>query len=536
MAKTKRKNYFFLIFLITYISTLILRVILTGLIGSKGVAFFSLPNELFFFFGFSISYAVEQSITVLVENRVLRQQYNNVQRVFKAGCIVGVGIGIVIAGLLLIFGNGICEGLFGMPLSYMAMLVMVPTIPLMILTGVIRGYLNGVGYRSISGWSYLLFAFSYLVAGFSLSGVFSDYGNKVSSLLRNEDFLYSYGAMGASLGILVSSAISFLFVLVFRLMYQNRARFDDNSYAKNQDTIGFYVVNVFLNGLFSFAVMGSFFLMTLLNEMVIFKSEQELVSVEYTFGEYYGKVFPLVYLTICFISLFMYSNIRKAISAAHREEYRNAREKLGRVIHRCVTFGSFFAAMIIVLGENIVNILFENSGEDTVLFIQIEGIAILIGVFAFVMIKLLLSMRLDNLCAIICGIGLVVHVVMLVILTGTFKLSVYGAIISNILFFVIVSVVGFLFVTKYFQYTQEWIRSFVVSILSALIVGVLSLLLNKAFVSWLGSIISLAIVFVLGAIAYIVLIILLHGYDEEELEGSAVGRLVISIGRLMHRM
>lgn len=536
MAKSKRKSYFFLIFLISYIATLFVRIVLVKLIGSKGVAYFSLPNELFFFFGFSVSYAIEQSISILVENRIIRQQYGNAHMVLKAGCIVGAGVGLIVGALLMIFANRISGSLFGMPLSYMSMMVMIPSIPLMSVSGVFRGYLNGVGYRSVSVWSYLLFGLSYLICVFSLSGVFSDYGNKVSMLLRNEDFLYSYGAIGASLGILVSSGITFIFMLVFFLMYRNRAAYDDDPYIKNQDSLGYNVINVFLNGLYSFAVMGSFFFMTLINELVLFKNEEKLVSVEFTFGEYYGKVFPFVYLPLCVIALFLYGNIKKAISAARREEYRNARERLGRVIHRCVTLGSFFSAMIIVLAENIVNTFFENSGEDTVIFVQLEGIVILIGLFAFVMIKLLLSMKLDSLGAIVCGIGFVVHLIVLIVLTGTFKFSLYGAIIANILYFAAISIVGFLFVTRYFQYTQEWVRTFAVSIVSALIVGVLSLLINKALSLWLGNIISLPIVFVLGAIEYMFLIALLRGYDEDELEGSAIGRLVISIGRLLGRM
>ena len=67
--------------------------------------------------------------------------------------------------------------------------------------------------------------------------IFSDYGSKVSALLQNEDYTSAYGAMGATLGLLISSVLGFLHVLILYLVFkENIKRQMSREMPKNQDS------------------------------------------------------------------------------------------------------------------------------------------------------------------------------------------------------------------------------------------------------------------------------------------------------------
>lgn len=54
----------------------------------------------------------------------------------------------------------------------------------------------------------------YLGLGLLFLGIFGNYGEKVSLLLKRDDFTAMYGAMGVALGILISELLVTLFLFV----------------------------------------------------------------------------------------------------------------------------------------------------------------------------------------------------------------------------------------------------------------------------------------------------------------------------------
>lgn len=530
MAKNKKVTLFPIIAL-TFIVVILFRPILANLIGSKGVAFFGVSNEMFFLVAVSLSFAIEKSVSTMIENRIARQQYDNASRVIKAGFIIASAVSVFVTILLSSLSETICVKWFGEPLALMGYKYMLFSIIFFIMSGLIRGFFTGYGNKWIAVQSYIIFAVTFVIFGSILSKVMSGYGAKVSTLLRLNDYEYSYGAAGASIGLIIASFLTFAHAVVCFILFNKRTVFGQSKeYNKSYESITSAALSVFLNGLMPFGITVSLFIMSFINCITILGQDIDKNILAYTFGEYYGKAFPICVAIVLLVSILSYGLARRSIRFIKRGENRSARETLKLLIHRVVSVSCLAMVLLIVLGSDIVDTFFSNNGTDTALYLQIEAIVLIFAVMAIICGNMLLKMKYDRVLIIGCGIGMILHILVIVI-TKSSGIGIWGAIVADIISALIICVVSFFVVSRCFQYTQEWFRSFIVSILSALITGIVVMLINKALLSFANSLVSLIISAIIGAFVYMILILALKGYSIEELENSAVGRFMIVIGR-----
>lgn len=528
----KRKNHFFLILVISYIILMVYRIVLTCFIGSKGVGYFSIPNELFFGIAFTLSYGFEDGAGALIESRINRAMYDSSKYYFRLSVFLAAVIGIILGGMTFCFAKGIAEAIFVQPLSSIPIRIIAPAIPLCMITGVLRGFFNSTDNSGMTNQSYLVFALTYSVLGVVLGNAFENYGVRVAALLKFEDYKYAYSAFGAALGLLIASLLTFLHALLIYFLYHRRTiRRDKRDYSRQTETIFHSGMSILFNSLFPFVIMAAFFTTSLINEIFVLKNSSFDEMIMFNFGEYYGKTFPILSAVMSLICFFTYPFIRKALSAAQREEFGNARGKLGKMIHRCIAFGIFATGMLLIFADNILDSIYASNGASSVKYMQLEALIVVVGLFALIFLETLLDLRYANLVAIICAIALVIHIVLNIVFVNVAGLSIIGIIIANLIFFVIIAIAGFIFVTRIFQYTQEWFRVFGVSIIGAGISSLMGLLINKALSAVAGKLLGMVITFAICFFAYIIILLLLRGYTEEELESSVLGRIIASIGR-----
>ena len=156
------------------------------------------------------------------------------------------------------------------------------------------------------------------------------------------------------------------------------------------------------------------------------------------------------------------------------------------------------------------------------------------GLFAIIFLKLLVSVGYNKLASIICLISMVVHIVLTLIFSKSFGLLISGFIISDIMMMLMIAAACFYIVSKRFQYTQEWFRSVAVSLISAVGSGIIGLLINKMLSPIIGKLAAIVLVLVFSTIIYMITLLILRGYEEEELEGSILGKVMIFIGYTLH--
>ena len=528
-----RRDYYMIITLLALMGMLIFRIPLEHLIGDNGIAYFGLANEIYLVVAGTVSYGLSEAVALLVRYRVKREQFKSAAKVLSSALLLGGSIGLVLSVLFGFLGHSLAEKVFHIPLAGMAVSLMAPAMFFSIITGIFRGYFQGNGSRIPAMHSQILHTVFLFVGGLIGSTLLHGYGVKVSAFLQNADYAGAYGAMGASIGLLAASIFCFLHVLVLFFIFKSSSKKQMGREAqRNQDTRMHVLQLLVGNSIFYFLYWISFHALPLLDQYLFFRFDESDNQIG-QWGQYYGKCLVIVGIICGIISMICMMPVRRVIVSMEREENRVARERLGILIHQCAVITIPAAVFLAVLAENVLDMLFTGN-QQPVWWVQLGSLIIIFYVFASVFMEMLLKSRKMKYVTGMGAIALILHGSIAALLLKTAKIGIAGVVTAVIVFYAVVAVLGFLLICRNFQYSQEWIRCFAVTIIASAISGVIAMLLNKVVAPLLGSIISMIICLLIAVAVYMVLLIVLRAFKDGELEEMAGGRILIMLAGLLH--
>lgn len=512
------------------IGAIIFRIPLGHMIGDKGLACYGTAYEIYFVLGGMISYGLSEAVCTLVRYRIRREQYKNAQKVLGSALMLGGIGGAFLSILLTLLGHVLSERVLKIPLAGLAVSMMAPAIVFFILTGIFRGYFQGNGSRMPAIHSRMLQTVVLFVSGLVFSKIFGDYGSRVSALLQNDDFTGAYGAMGASLGILTASLLSFLHMLVLYLLLKaNRQGQAAREMLRGQDT-RFQIFHMLLGSGTLYLLYWFFFQgQTLTGELIMMRYAGASNDMLTAWGAYYGKVLSVIGILCGVLGMLCLPSVRKLVVLLERDEYRMAREKLGTLIHLSTALSVPAAILLAVFSENILDVLFGGSNEQAAVWMQLGSIMIVLGLFSMIFMEFLLRSRK---LAYVTGIGagaFLLYTILLILMTKSPGLGINALVIAGIVFYAFVAVLGFLLVGRRIQYRQEWLRGVILIILSGAVSGIIAMLLNRAIMPLTGKLISLCICFVAAIAAYLVLLTVTRAITPDEMENMPGGWILIKL-------
>ena len=200
-----------------YLAVLIMMVyfiVAVRIFGEKGAIFATLPFYIYGMFYCSFVLAVQKAVYIMVRLRARRSQFHNAEtnmlrslRIFSISALVAGGLLAALSFTLrnLILGSD--RGFFQLILAGAAVIFLG-------IQGVLRGYLQGIGYTKPILISDLLIALVSIVSGSIAVGVLYNYGLKVNRLLHAEEFSAVYGSTGLMAGILLGSIVGFVQIAI----------------------------------------------------------------------------------------------------------------------------------------------------------------------------------------------------------------------------------------------------------------------------------------------------------------------------------
>lgn len=535
--KSSRKDSYIVVGIFSYVCSLILRIPLIYMIGEKGIAYFSLANEIYIAVGCLFTYGLSSAVSMLVRYRVRREQYKNAGKVLRGALTLAVVLGAVLSILFTFWGTFLARAVIKLPLAGLTICMMAPAVIFQILTGVFRGYFEGNGSRVPTMHSVLLETVVMITGGLIGAALLHKYGIKVSALLLNEDYAAAYGAMGASIGILAASIMGFLHMLLLFFLYRGNARkqaFRDSQ--RSQDK-SFHLIHMLIGTAIPFAGYAVLYrIVPLLDGIFFVRTAGEGIDAVLLWGNYYGKYLVVTGVISLLAALPGTLQIKKVIYYVDREEFRMAREKTGQLVHQAALICIPAAVFTAVLSENLLNLLFKGNNEATATYVAFGSILIVLFGFADLFAGILLRMKRMRYVIGCEAISFAVHLVVLLILLENTGLSVMAVVISNIVSFAVLMILGFVLVVRGLQYKQEWLKTIAFTIIAAAVSGLLIMLLNRVLSPFAGTTIALVVCIPVAIIIYMLLLIVTKAVAEEELESMPLGGILLWFGRLIKFM
>jgi stage V sporulation protein B len=484
----------------------------------------------------------------MMQYRMKREQFRNAHRIFRCALNITILFAAIIGLAIIFFRRYISETLFLEGFSRMALIAIAPATVFIAFTCLLRAYFQGVGSLYPTAHSLVLEQLFTVTVGILFAIYFFDYGEKVAAILRDDSFARAYGAMGAALGILAATVVSFLHFVVIYFIYggtYKRQIYHDNN--RQLETPGFLYQSVFLQAAPITAIMLAFSLNNLLDQRFFYYYFNRLAEdVEAAFdkavvwGNYYG-VFLTVIGIIAGCACLTTAKASKNITAALvREEYGVAREHLKLAIQIALLRPIPLAVLVAVLAEPLVALLGQGTAEISVKLFWWGSSLIFLSAFNLFWLNLLRQFKRLVSLAVMVGGGLLLHVLVLWLLLSGGKDAdglIVRVIVSNLISAGFIFVSGFVFIARILRYQSELyrnVRTLVISLLCSAVIGVMALLLSFAIKSLLAPVYTLLISLVVSVAAYLVLMIILRGLTAAEFDRLPGGQYLVRLGRVLN--
>ncbi|MBO5551984.1 MAG: polysaccharide biosynthesis protein, partial [Lachnospiraceae bacterium] len=520
--------------LVTRVIGMIYRIPVTNIIGDKGNGYYASAYYIYNIMLLISSYSLPLAISKVVSARLSGRQYRNASKVFRGGLLFAAITG-GLAGLTVLFGANALAELLSEPLSAIALRIFAPTLLIVAIMGVFRGYFQGMGNMVPTAVSQIIEQIINAIVSIIAAKALFDYGVKTAALLRNEDLAYAYGAAGSTLGTSVGAFTALLFLVLLYFLVAGRLRRkyeeDDTRYEESYGLVMRLILMTVLPVILSTAIYN---INDILDNFVFNRMmEAKGLGVEKTaiWGVYTGKSKLLLNVPIALANSMSASAVPALASCIASDNKKGARKRISAAMRFTMIISFPCAVGLFVLADPVIHLLFSGEAELAAALIRAAAVTVMTYSASTLTNGMLQGIGRMNLPVKNAAISLVLHTGALIALMYYTDLGIYAVVISTIVFSLSMCLLNSLSLRHAISYRQEKGRTFLIPALSAGIMGVVIFLLWKILSLFTGYLIQTMIPIAVGIIVYFACILKFGAVREDELYDVPMGGRIVRFAK-----
>ncbi len=508
---------------------LLKRIPLAYIIEDVGNSYYSAAYEIYNIVLTISSYGIPLSVSKLVSARVGKGQYKNAEKIFKCALIFALVSGTASSVLVYIYSGNLSR-LMNEPMSEMALRVLAPTLFVVAVMGVFRGYFQGVGTMVPTAFSQLIEQVVLITVSLSSAYFLSIRGAKIGALLQNKYYKNAYGAAGATLGCSVGALASLIFLIA---LYNAYIRKNKKLILRDETEYEESTLNVFKALIFTIVPVvisstvnniSNFLDQYIHNRVMVEKGLLDIKSVNW--GIYSGKYLVLIGVPIAMANAMGASSVPTISAIMRKKNYEEICSKIGSVIRITMMISIPSAIGLSVMAPSVMYLLFSSTGEVGPNLVRIGSFGIIFFSFSTLTNGILQGMS-KMFKPIIHGlIAIVIHVSLLLALLYLTDWNIYAVAFSNNFFSLVICILNLYSIHKAVGYRQEVKKTFIVPVVSAAIMGAVLYLFDFLFMRNGFSRILILVNILIGVIIYFIFMIMFKGITEKEILMLPGGRYI----------
>ncbi len=527
--------------IVSRIIGLIYRIPLTAIIGDVGNDYYGCAFEIYNILLIISSYSLPLAVSKLVSAGVTKGRKKNVYRILKCAFLFALISGAV-AGCILFFGaEFITANIMKTPYSVFAVKVLAPTLLVVAILGVIRGYFQGLGTMMPSAVSQVLEQIVNAVVSVWAAYVLFSYGTKVGAILGNPDnYAAAYGAMGGTIGTGAGAVVALLFVgfvyLIYMRVYKQQMK---RSREREVDSYR-YTFHILIMTVIPVLLSTTIYNCSSIIDQILFKhianaQGYDAGQISIWWGKYSGKYRTLINVPISIASALAASSVPSLTAAFSEGKDKLVRAQMQSAIHYIMVIAFPCTVGMAVLASPILQLLFQDDSKLAAQMLQVGAVSILFFSLSTLSNGLLQGVNRMKEPVKNAVIALAAHLVLLCVMMYQLKWNIYAVIYANAAFGLFMCLLNAHSIKKYSGYRQELKKTFVIPLAASagmgVVVWLLYFLLEKAFHN---NIVGTIAGILVGAFVYFALLLLLRGMDEEDLSKFPKGDMLIRLAHKLH--
>ncbi len=549
MKKKRKRSNFIVQGSILAIASIIVRLIglvyripLTNVIGDEGMGYYSYAYEPYAVMLLLSYHGLPTAVSKLVAEKNGEGRYRSSYRVFKTGMLLAVVIGAITGALLWFGADFIAGALNHQPMSSYALKVLGPTLFILSIMGIFRGYFQGTGTMVPTAVSQILEAVVNAIISVVAATILFAEGKKFDLVTGTKSFAEAYGAAGGTLGTCAGALAALLFLLfvysIYKKIIRKQIRRDR---VKEVESYGRITRILFL---ISAPIVLSSIIMnigTSVDAAIFSRIMQGYfkipeAEVAASWGIFTNKYKILIMVPVAIATALATSivpDFSEEMAAGHENRVVN---KIGYAIRFTMIVAIPCAVGLSVLATPILNLLFENVQKTDIYLLRYGSVAAVVYSLSTVSNAILQGINQVNKPVIHAGIGLVVHVILLALSVRFLHAGIYGVMVAYIIFALVICIFNALEIRRILRYRQELIRTFLLPTVCSAIMGAVVFGIYFGLQKAIGKekfFFPVLISIIIGTLLYGILLLVLKGINENDLYNIPNGeRFVIFLKKL----
>ena len=515
--------------ILTRVIGIIYRIPLNNILGNQGISAYTIAYDIYSLFLLISSLSLPLAVSKIVASRMAKGEVRNAKKALIGSMGIAVSIGMIVSLLVYFFADKLAN-IWKFPSASIALKILAPALFIMCVLGVLRGFFQGLGTMMPTAISQILEqiinAIVSIVAAYFLWNVGEKVGNAAA-----------YSAAGGTLGTALGALTALLFMVFVYFIYRhnfNRMIVKDiNSYEESYKEVGKVLMITIFPVLLSTTIYN---IGSIIDSAMYGNIMSEIFGLkEGDYGGYWGiysgRYRLLTTAPIAVASALSSAVIPSLIRSITFGDIKVLKNKIESSIRLTMIVAIPCGIGLVVLADPIIRLLFgvDNLHSDTILLMRLSVFVVCAYSFSTITNSILQGIDKMKLPVIHSAVALAIHVVILAILL-LMKMDIYAVAIADILFAIIVSIMNGIAIKKHIRYRHEWLKTFILPLVSAIIMGVSAILVYKGLNYILNSLaIPLFVSIVVAILIYGLMLMIFKAVNETEIKMIPGGKKIVGL-------
>ncbi len=504
----KKKNNFLIHGGILAMAGIIVRIIgmlyripVVNIIGSEGNGIYGIAFNVYNIMLVLSSYGLPMAVSKLVSQRFAEGKYKNAKRIFKYSLTIGIVTG-GIAAALVFFGADFIENVIysgNTPGLAIPLRILAPTIFLVAVLGVIRGFFQGQGTMIPTAVSQIIEqivnAIVSIGAGYILMQSFKESANQSA-----------YGAAGSTLGTALGALSALIFMIFLYFVYKPQFKKLLRKDTKADRVPASNMYKIIITTMIPIILGQTFYQISSVFDDILFSNLSSTVidSVTIDLGTYSSCFILLIGIPQGVASAMSASMLPAMVTSFTEKDIDGVRTKLTKTIktNLFIAIPSFIG--LAVLGQGIIKILFSsyNSAEGATM-LKIGAVSVVFFTLSTVTSSALQAIDKMKMPVYHSAISFLIHIVLVYFMLRFTSLGIYGLVIGSTLFPLVVFILNLKTLYQEINYRFSIKKIVLKPLISAIIMGVcIAVVYNGLLILTESNIVSMFFALVVAAITY----------------------------------
>ncbi len=517
---------------------MIYRIPMVNIIGSEGNGYYSTAYSVYNILLLLSSYSLPLAVSKLVSAKTAVGKWKETKRIIAAAFIFAAAVGLTFSLITFFMADFFCTKVMGSPRAAIALKWLAPTVFIMAVLGVLRGFFQGLQTMIPTAVSQILEQVANAFVSVGMAAAFVQYGAEVSLASGDASYRAAWGAAGGTIGTGAGAFIALAFCTMLFFLY--RPNFNSNTARDRSSKVRPYgkIMKVLVFTAVPIIISTAAYNCIDIFDVVIFNHGMKRAGYtvsEYTsvWGDYNSAFMILIHLPVAFASAIA-SALVPSLSAAYAEEDKAlVIEKISVTFRTVLIIALPFSFGMMAIGGNLARLLFPTIAPEAEKYLIIGGFAVLFYSLATVTNAILQGLNHLDKPVIHNLISLVVHIALMFFFLYVLKLEITGVIIAYMLFGLVTSMLNLWSIYRITGYLPEPVQSIAIPAGASFAIVAVCLLVSFAvsrFAS--GNKANLLIVllsFIIGFIVYFILIFRLQCVTKADILELPSGKKLLRV-------